>query len=110
MKFPIGGGAIANGDADGIRRFAWQNKRLGYTGMYTGANAATIEIIHEVFTPTADEIAEWTHVLPLVEESEREGNVCVRIDGHLYDTAGLTRVRDLLELARRLELDRLRCG
>lgn len=103
-KFPIGGGAIANNDADGIRRFAWQNKRLGYTGLYTSADPATIEIVHEVFTPTAQEIAEWTAVLPLVEESERRGDICVRIDGRLYDTAGLPRVRDLLTLARRLEL------
>jgi citrate lyase subunit beta / citryl-CoA lyase len=104
VRFPIGGGSIANTDAESIRTFAWRNKRLGYTGMYTVANPDTIELIHEVFTPTAEEIAEWTHVVPLVEQAERDGTVCVRIDGTLYDTAGLTRVRDLLDLARRLDL------
>jgi citrate lyase subunit beta/citryl-CoA lyase len=104
VRFPIGGGAISRTDAGSIREFAWQNKRLGYTGQYAGPSPANVAIINEVYTPTPAEIEEWKNVIPTLEKAEREGEICVFIEGAIYDTAGLARVRDLLDLARRLGL------
>ena len=102
VRFPIGGGGISNREPAAIKEFAWQNKRLGYTGMYTRADAETVAAIHEVFTPTPEEVREWREVLPELEKAEREGTICVFIGSRMYDTAGIPRVRDLLELADRV--------
>jgi citrate lyase subunit beta/citryl-CoA lyase len=104
VPFPIGGGATATPDPEAIRRFARENKHLGYTGTFTRARREVVEIVHEVFTPTAEELAEWQAVVPQLEAAEAEGTVVVVIDGRLYDTAGLPRVRAQLDLARRVGL------
>lgn len=104
VRFPIGGGAIIHTDAESIRQFALQNKRLGYTGQYSSTKRETVAIVNEVYTPTAAEIEEWQRVLPVLDEAEREGNVCVWIGERMYDTAGMVRVREQLDLARRLGL------
>lgn len=110
-KFPIGGGGITNTDLDSVRTFALKNKRLGYTGQYTSlgyyskdqkAARALIGAINDVYTPTPEEVEEWTAVLPALEAAEAEGTIVCEINGKNYDTAGLERVRDLLELAHRV--------
>jgi citrate lyase subunit beta / citryl-CoA lyase len=102
VRFPIGGGAISRTDPQSVREFAWQNRRLGYTGLYTSPKRELVEIINEVQTPRPAEVAEWTTVLPELERHEREGTVCVTINGVLYDTAGIQRMKDLLALAERV--------
>lgn len=101
-RFPIGGGGISRTDPDSIREFAWQNKRLGYTGQYTGTRADAVEIINEVHTPTAEEVAAWREIMPVLEQAQRDGTVIVNVDDTIYDTAGMQRMRDLLELADRV--------
>jgi citrate lyase subunit beta/citryl-CoA lyase len=104
VRFPIGGGATARRDPESVREFAWQNRRLGYDGHFTSADPETVAIVNEVFTPTAEDLAEYRRVVPILERCEREGEIVVRLDGKLYDTAGLPRVRNLLALAERLGL------
>ncbi len=104
VRFPVGGGAVASDRPEDIRRFAVQNKHLGYTGSFTAPRRDVVEIVNEAFTPTGDEIAEWTAVLPRLEAARTEGAVVVTIDGRMYDTAGIPRVRDQLDLAARLGL------
>lgn len=101
-RFPIGGGSISRTDPESIREFAWQNRRLGYTGLYTSPRRDFVEIINEVQTPLPEEVAEWSEVLPELERQEREGNICVTINDVLYDTVGIQRMRDLLALADRV--------
>jgi len=104
VRFPIGGGSIPSRDPDAIRRFAAENKRLGYTGSFTTPSEEVVAIVNEVFTPTSAEIDEWRSVLPVLDTARAEGTVVVTIDGKLYDTAGVERVRDQLALAARLGL------
>ncbi len=61
-------------------------------------------MVNEVFTPTAAEIAEWTEILPRLEEAKAEGTIVIEVDGKLYDTAAIPRVRDQLDLAARIGL------
>ena len=104
VRFPIGGGSVPSRDAEAVRRFAAENKRLGYTGSFTSPRRDVVTIVNDVFTPTREEIEEWTAVLPVLDAARAEGTVVVTIDGKLYDTAGVARVRDQLELAERLRL------
>jgi citrate lyase subunit beta/citryl-CoA lyase len=104
LRFPIGGGSIASKDLTSIRDFAWQTRRLGYTGHFTHASKDMVQVINEVYTPTKQEIEEWTEVLPAIEEAKREGKVAFKIGDKMYDTAGLPRVKELLALASRLGL------
>jgi citrate lyase subunit beta/citryl-CoA lyase len=61
VPFPIGGGRTLALDLESRRRFAEENKVLGYTGSFCSHNptAEIIAAINEVFTPTAEEVAEW---------------------------------------------------
>ena len=104
VPFPVGGGASADKDPDVVRRFAQENRHLGYTGSFTHANPAEIAIVNEVFTPTVEQIAEWQAILPELEKARDEGTIVVTINGRLYDAAGIPRVRDQLALAERLGL------
>jgi len=81
-----------------------ENKRLGYTGSFTSPRQDVVAIVNDVFSPTKEEIEEWTAVLPVLDAARAEGTVVVMIDGKLYDTAGVARVRDQLDLAGRLGL------
>jgi citrate lyase subunit beta/citryl-CoA lyase len=104
VPFPVGGGAAADKDPTVVRRFAEENRHLGYTGSFTHANPAEIAIVNEVFTPTAEQISEWRAVLPELEKARDEGTIVVTINGKMYDAAGIPRVRDQLALAERLGL------
>ena len=104
VRFPVGGGSVATDDPALIRRFAVENKHLGYTGSFVPPRRDVVEIVNDVFTPTPEELAEWRSVLPQLEAARAEGTVVVVIDGKMYDTAGIARVRELLDLATRLGL------
>jgi len=104
VPFPVGGGGTVRPDLDLVRRFAEENKHLGYTGSFTHAHPEVIKVVNDTFTPSPDEIAEWSAVLPRLEEARAEGTIVVTIDAKLYDTAGIPRVQAQLELARRLGL------
>ena len=59
IRYPISGmwgGALD--DLDGLRAFATGLRNLGYYGMMLGS-AEHVPLVHEVFTPTAEEIAYW---------------------------------------------------
>jgi citrate lyase subunit beta / citryl-CoA lyase len=61
VPFPIGGGRTLHRDLDSIRRFAEENKALGYTGSFCSHNpsAEVISAVNEIFTPSPAEVAEW---------------------------------------------------
>jgi citrate lyase subunit beta / citryl-CoA lyase len=104
LRFPIGGGGTASTDRESVRRFALENKHLGYTGSFTYPRPEIIEVVNDVFTPSAADIAEWTAILPRLEEARAEGTIVIEVDGKLYDTAAILRVRDQLDLVSRLGL------
>ncbi|HZQ56762.1 MAG TPA: aldolase/citrate lyase family protein [Acidimicrobiales bacterium] len=104
VRFPVGGGSVATDNPALVRRFAVENKHLGYTGSFVPPRRDVVEIVNDVFSPTSEELAEWAAVLPVLDAARAEGTVVVTIDGRMYDTAGIARVRDQLALAARLGL------
>ena len=104
VMFPVGGGMIADRSPEAIRAFATQNKNMGYTGMFIAASKPVVEVVNDVFTPTKAEIEDWKKTIPILEKAEKEGNVAFKEGDRTFDTAGLERVRHLMNLARRLGL------
>jgi citrate lyase subunit beta/citryl-CoA lyase len=104
VPFPIGGGMLADRSPESVRAFTVQTRNLGYNGSFCPANKELVEVINDVYTPTPEDIADYQHAIPLLEEAEREGNVAFKVGDKTFDTAGLQRARDLMELANRLGL------
>jgi citrate lyase beta subunit len=72
--------------------------------MFIAASRPVVEVVNDVFTPTKAEIEEWKKTIPILEKAEKEGNVAFKEGDRTFDTAGLERVRHLMDLARRLGL------
>jgi citrate lyase subunit beta/citryl-CoA lyase len=70
IRYPISGmwGGDSD-DLDGLRRWATELRDLGYYGMMIG-NPDHIPLVHEVFSPTDDELAFWQELDRLAIEAE----------------------------------------
>lgn len=74
-------------------------QRQGFMGRAC-IHPAQLPVAHEVFTPTADDVAEAESVIALVDAAEAEGSgVVLDADGRLVDPAVLHAARRTLALA-----------
>ena len=112
IRYPISGmwgGAID--DLEGLRRWATHLRDLGYYGMMIG-NAAHIPLVHEVFSPTDQELAYWSDLDRLTREAEARGSGKVVYgdanagEGHDVHIAHVGSARQNLEWARALGFER----
>lgn len=96
-------------DVDGLRRWAEELRDLGYRGMMIG-DPGQVAIVHEVFTPTEDEIRYWQDLDRLAREAEATGSGPIRYgdpnqgEGHVVHIAHVGSARMNLEWAGRLGL------
>jgi citrate lyase subunit beta/citryl-CoA lyase len=109
IRYPISG-MWGGGRADeaGLRRWCTQLRDLGYYGMMIG-DPVHIPIVHEAFSPTAEEISYWQELERLALEAQRTGNRAVHGDanqgeGHIVHIAHVGSARQNLEWARGLGL------
>jgi citrate lyase subunit beta/citryl-CoA lyase len=110
IRYPISGmwGGAVN-DAEGLRKWATHLRDLGYYGMMLG-NADHIPLVHEVFSPTADELAYWSDLDRLAAEAEARGSGSVVYgdanagEGHVVHIAHVGSARQNLAWARALGL------
>ena len=72
IRYPISGmwGGRVD-DVDGLRDFATGLRNLGYYGMMLG-HAGHVPLVHEVFSPTAEELAYWQELDALATAAEVE--------------------------------------
>ena len=69
IRYPVSGMWAGNGeDHDGFRAFAEQLRDLGYYGMFI-SRADHIAICNEVFSPSAEELAQWRSMVKTVDEA-----------------------------------------
>jgi citrate lyase subunit beta / citryl-CoA lyase len=114
IRYPISGmwgGGIH--DLDALRDFAVGLRNLGYYGMMLG-HAGHVPLVHEVFSPTAEELAYWQELDALAtaaEEAQRDtgGDKILHGDpsqgeGHVVHIAHVGSARRNLEWARDLGL------
>jgi citrate lyase subunit beta/citryl-CoA lyase len=91
-------------DLDGLRSFAVRSRDLGYEGLMC-IHPSHVDVIHDVFTPTDDELRAAVRLLDAVDAAAREGVGAFRLDGRLVDAAHAETARALLRRARGLGLE-----
>ena len=84
-------------DFDGVRRDAVQARRLGFSGKST-FHPGQIDIINEVFSPSAAEVEHARRVVDAFEEAQAAGQGAVAFGGQLIDLPIVERARRVLRL------------
>jgi citrate lyase subunit beta/citryl-CoA lyase len=109
IRYPISGmWGGRRDDETGLRTWCTELRDLGYYGMMIG-DPVHIPIVHEAFSPTAEEIAYWQELDRLARQAERTGERVVYGDvnqgeGHVVHIAHVGSARRNLEWARGLGL------
>ncbi len=91
---------FAISDLDGLRRRSQSVRNLGYDGK-TIVHPSHIEIVNEVFAPTAEQIADAERMVAALETAQAEGRGAILLEGRMVDQVHLTAARKLLEQARK---------
>jgi citrate lyase subunit beta/citryl-CoA lyase len=111
IRYPISG--MWGGDSDdesGLRSFATELRELGYYGMMLG-NPGHIPLVHDIFTPSDEEVAYWADLVRLGDEGARTGEGPIHYgdpnqgEGHTIHLAHVESARLNLEWARALGID-----
>jgi citrate lyase subunit beta/citryl-CoA lyase len=85
-------------DPEGLKVFALQSRRLGFSGISI-IHPAQVEIANAAFTPAADEVDYAQRVLKAFDEARARGEGAVAFGGQLLDLPIVDRARQTLELA-----------
>jgi len=88
-------------DTEGLKVFARQSRRLGFSGISV-IHPAQVEIANAAFTPAADEIDYAKRVLEAFDEARARGEGAVAFGGQLLDLPIVDRARQTLDLAESL--------
>ena len=98
---PVDGAYTRLRDPEGLRRSALAAKRLGYFGK-SAVHPEQLAIIHQVFTPTAEEVEAAQTMVTAYERAEITGTGAIRLDsGQFVDRAVVLRAYRTLALASR---------
>ncbi len=85
----VDGVTLAIRDNEACRRDAQMGARMGFDGKWA-IHPAQIEIIHEVYTPTSEEIARAKYVIDEYEKADVQGGLgAIVIDDQMIDAAVL---------------------
>jgi citrate lyase subunit beta/citryl-CoA lyase len=110
IKYPISGmwtGAL--NDTDGLRAWCTELRNIGYFGMMLG-NPVLIPTVHEVFTPTKEELKYWSELDQLSAAADKKADAADRVvhgtvnqgEAHIVHQAHVGSARKNLAWAREL--------
>jgi len=85
-------------DEEGLRKETEYAKKIGFSGKAV-INPRQIDIIHEVYTPTEEEIRKAYRIITEFNKNTKNGIGVFAIDGKMVDAPVVTRARYVLELA-----------
>jgi citrate lyase subunit beta/citryl-CoA lyase len=85
-------------DQEGLLRETREGRQLGYVAKQA-IHPSQIPLIHQVFTPTADEVAWSRRVVQAYEEAVAQGTGAINLDGKLIDVPMVERARRVLDRA-----------
>ena len=88
-------------DEAGLRKDAMRGRRLGFSGRQC-IHPAQLRIVHEVFSPSADEIARAKRIVEAFEDGIKRGLGAVALDGAMLDAPIVERARRVLRDAERI--------
>jgi len=102
IAYPMGGrGWWDIQDLDGLRAEAIRTRQFGYNGMLL-IHPSHVAIVNEVFTPTAEQIADWKDLIAAVAKCESEGSSVLIRNGMMIDTAHVKVAQEMLKWAAEL--------
>jgi citrate lyase beta subunit len=85
-------------DLDGLRRECEEGLAMGFSGKIS-IHPSQIAVINQVFTPSADELAEAAELVAAFDEHERRGVFAFRFKGQMVDAPHLTRALKIIARA-----------
>lgn len=88
-------------DGEGLRRECRLVRKLGFQGKMV-IHPDQIGIVHELFSPTEEEIAYASRVVEVFEKAEREGVASVSLDGKMIDYPVVNRAKMMIEQAEKM--------
>jgi citrate lyase subunit beta/citryl-CoA lyase len=87
-------------DAAGLRSDSQRARRLGFSGK-TLIHPSQVTVVNEIFSPTADEVAEADRVVRAFDEALARGHGAVALDGRMLDAPVVDRARRVLRAHQR---------
>ena len=94
---PIDSVHTALDDEDGLRRAARRARALGFVGKSV-IHPRQLGPVHEVFTPTPDELDAAGRIVAAHAAAESDGTAALAVDGEFIDAAVVARARAVLTL------------
>ena len=85
-------------DDEGLRKETEYSKNIGFTGKAV-INPRQIDIIHEVYQPTQEEIRKAYKIIVAFKKNKEAGIGVFSVDGKMVDAPVMTRAAYVLELA-----------
>ncbi|MEE2040686.1 CoA ester lyase [Nocardiopsis sp. CT-R113] len=89
---PVTGLWTAIGDLEGLRRFAEQNRDLGYEGMMA-IHPSHVPVVNAVFSPTEEELDRDRRLVGRMERAQAAGTGAAVFEGAMVDEAMLASAR-----------------
>jgi citrate lyase subunit beta/citryl-CoA lyase len=77
-------------------------KQLGFD-VKSIINPRQIDIVHNIYAPTAEQIRKSTRIIEAIKEAEEKGSGVISLDGKMVDKPIVERARRVLELANALK-------
>jgi citrate lyase subunit beta/citryl-CoA lyase len=88
-------------DTDGFRASVMTSKHLGFQGRLC-IHPDQLAVVHEVFTPSAEEHARAKKIVAAFEEAERMGLASIQVDGQFVDYPIVEKARRTVAVMRAL--------
>lgn len=85
-------------DLDALRADAQKARQMGYTGKHA-IHPAQLDIINEVFSPSAEEISYSRKIMEAWDKAESEGRGSLAMDGRMVDVPVVKRAQNVLAFA-----------
>lgn len=100
----VDGVTLAIRDLDACRRDSQMGLRMGFDGKWA-IHPSQINVIHEVYTPSSEEIARAKHIIDAYEQADLQGGLgAIIIDDQMIDAAVLRVEWRKLAIARKAGL------
>ncbi len=87
---------------EGFRHEVEQIKQLGFDGKSI-INPRQVNIVHDVFAPSKDEVVKAKRIREAASEAEKNGLGVISLDGKMIDKPIVDRAERLLTLAQAAE-------
>jgi len=89
-------------DIEGLKKFALQSRRLGFSGMSL-IHPAQIDEVNAAFTPTSEEVDYCRRVVQAFDDARSRGEGAIAFGGQLLDMPIVDRARQTIALAESLK-------